>query len=334
MKTNYLIDDFDSLNLPQSPSYELACAICDDTQFEDWLPLIESLCCANHLALTATKRMSTGENPVFELESVSGELFYLKFIAPNWLFQYHNECEALTTCITANLPVKTPTLRLHGEINGWGYLLTTALEGELLADIYNELTLEQRVSIAAQLGRFCLQMHSVPMQKDSCLYVDWPAFIEKQYHNSYARRKRQGLRADMLADFIPYIAHTPYQPPTTHQLHLLHTDLHPGNLLVTRDGGCIKLSGVFDFGDALVCSEPRFELTTIGLLIAQGEQAVFQAFLESYLYQIEDKQGFINCLMTLTLLRHTGSLNYIIEHVPNVKACTNWKEAEPYLFPI
>ncbi|MDE3272347.1 aminoglycoside phosphotransferase family protein [Pseudoalteromonas sp. G4] len=333
LKTSYLIKNFNALDLPTEPSYELACAICDFTDEKHWQPLIEQICENNDLALTVLQRASSGENPTFLLESASKQSFYIKLIAPNWLFQYHHEAEALRLCDNASLPIATPKLIAHGEINNWGYIVTEGLEGQLLSDVYNELTLEEQKSIADQLGRFCLQMHSMPMEKSSVLYKDWQAFIEAQYHNSYARRKRQGLRADFLADFIPYIAHTPYKAPETSNLYLIHSDLHPGNLLVKRtDSGAI-LSGVIDFGDAIICNEPVFEFTTVGLLIAKGRSEVFQQFLESYLYQIDDKRTFLNSLMTLTLLRHTGNLNYLIEYVPGVKQCTNWPDAEQYLFP-
>ncbi|WP_394227978.1 phosphotransferase [Pseudoalteromonas spongiae] len=334
MKTSYLIKDFDAMALPQAPSYEYACAICDFTNETHWQPLIEQICENNDLALTVVERVSSGENPTFLLHSASNQAFYIKFIAPNWLFQYHHEKEALTLCDAATLPIATPKLIAHGELNNWGYLITKGLEGQLLSDIYNELTDDEKQSIAAQLGRFCLQMHSIPMQKTSVLYKDWQEFIDEQYHNSYARRKRQGLRADFLADFIPYIAHTPYTAPDTINLYLVHSDLHPGNLLVKRSDDGISLCGVIDFGDALVCNEPLFEVTTVGLLVAKGNTKVFQQFLESYLYQVDDKRTLLNSLMTLTLLRHTGNLNYLIEYVPGVKQCKNWQDAEQYLFPI
>lgn len=334
LKTSYLIKNFNALDLPIEPSYELACAICDFTNESHWQPLIEQICENNDLALTVLQRASSGENPTFILESAGKKTFYIKFIAPNWLFQYHHEKEALILCENATLPIATPKLIAHGEINNWGYIVTKGLEGQLLSDVYDELTLEEQRSIAAQLGRFCLQMHSIPMEKSSVLYKNWQQFIEAQYHNSYARRKRQGLRADFLADFIPYISHTPYKAPETTNLYLVHSDLHPGNLLVKRTDEGIFLSGVIDFGDALICNEPLFELTTVGLLVAKGNLEIFHQFLESYLYQIDDKRAFLNTLMTLTLLRHTGNLNYLIEYVPGVKQCTNWHDAEQYLFPL
>ncbi|MFY8349277.1 aminoglycoside phosphotransferase family protein [Pseudoalteromonas sp. SSM20] len=334
LKTSYLIKNFNALDLPTEPSYELACAICDFTNESHWQPLIEQICENNDLALTVLQRASSGENPTFVLESASKQTFYIKFIAPNWLFQYHHEKEALNVCDAATLPIATPKLIAHGEINNWGYIVTEGLEGQLLSDVYNELTLEEQKSIADQLGRFCLQMHSIPMEKSSVLYKGWQKFIDEQYHNSYARRKRQGLRADFLADFIPYISHTPYKAPETTNLYLVHSDLHPGNLLVKRTDKGIFLSGVIDFGDALICNEPLFELTTVGLLIAKGKSEIFHQFLESYLYQVDDKRAFLNTLMTLTLLRHTGNLNYLIEYVPGVKQCTNWQDAEQYLFPL
>ena len=334
MRTNYLISNFDSLNLPSTPEYEVACALSELTTAKDWQPLIEQICLQQNLSLSVLERASSGENPCIALSSETGKQYFIKFIAPNWLFQYHNEKEALTLCADAALPIQTPQLVASGEINGWGYLLTEKLEGELLSSCFDTLSQAEKQSLARQLGAFCLQLHSMPMVKKSRLYTDWQEFIKAQYHNSYARRKRQGLRADYLADFIPYIAHTPYSVPESSQLHLIHSDLHSGNLLVSKKNGEVRLSGVIDFGDALICNEPVFEFTTVGLLIAKGDAAVFSEFLESYLYQIEDSEKFVNSLMSLTLLRHTGNLNYLIEHVPNVKECNNWKSAEPYLFPL
>ena len=114
----------------------------------------------------------------------------------------------------------------------------------------------------------------------------------------------------------------------------IHTDLHPGNLLIKRTQSGIKLCGIIDFGDAVVCPDPVFEFTSPGLLLALSDSNIFERYLKGYGYNLDDRQALVEQCMALSLLRHTGELNYILNTVPDAAQTHNWKQAESKLFPL
>lgn len=334
MKTNYLANSFEYKKLPQDLSYEAACDISTGSTLEHWQTVIDAILKHHQFEMQALPRVSSGECPVFPL-AVDGQVQALiKFVAPNFISQYEAEVTALKSCVGAKLPVAIPKL-LASQIHcGWGYLIISKVNGVMLNEVLAELSQQDKLNIARQLGEFCRALHQIPVTADHQLALDWPAFIKQQNHTSYAKRKRQGLRSDLLADFIPYIAFLAYPMPAPEHYVLMHTDLHPGNLLVEKNDDGYNLSGVIDFGDALVGADEAFEFTTVIMLYCLGDGQLVNAYLNGYNFDITDKVGIMKRLMALTLLRHTGDLNYLIEHVPNVAQCTSWKETEPYLFPI
>lgn len=334
MKTNYLANSFSYHELPQSLSYEAACEISTDSTLAHWQTVIEEILKHHQFDMQPLPRVTSGECPVFPL-AIDGKVHALiKFVAPNFISQFNAEVAALKTCASADLPVAIPKLLASETHCGWGYLIISKLDGVLLSDVLAQLSHAEKTAIAIQLGEFCNKLHSVKVDATHELALDWPAFIKQQNHTSYAKRKRQGLRSDLLADFIPYIAFLAYPMPKPDHHVLMHTDLHPGNLLVEQGDEGYALSGVIDFGDALIGADEAFEFTTVIMLYCLGDSALAEAFLTGYNFDISDKEGIMKRLMALTLLRHTGDLNYLIKHVPHVAECTSWKEAEPYLFPI
>ncbi len=335
LKTNFLVSDFSAVQLPESPTYEVACAICDETSFCQWETLIRRLLLAHQLDFMPIKRMETGENPVFLLRAIDGKQAYIKFIAPNWRFQFDHERAAVESCNKVDLNVSVPELICAGDYQSWGYLITSHVEGELLSELLTNISIDEQCAIAQQLGQFSRDLHQLEIEPDSVLHCDWPKFIEKQLSTSYDKRAKQKLRQDYLNDFQPYLSNLNYGANGTGKSVLLHTDLHPGNVLVKKNSsGQYILSGVIDFGDAMIGQDIHFEFTSVALLFALGNREILAAFLKGYGYVLDNERAFIDACMALTLIRHTGDLNYIINTVPKVANCNSWKEAEQHLFPL
>jgi hygromycin-B 7''-O-kinase len=322
--------------LPVNPDYDEACHICDHWRLTEWQPVLDLVIARHGLSVTDLRQNFTGSNPIFELALTDGSQLVIKVLAPNWQTQYVSEYLSLKQLEGQELGVRIPRILFSGEIDNWHYLAQERLPGTVLAELMPTLSHSQKQAIATQLGHFSRRLHGLPTDNIAALKLDWPQFISRQNQHCHDKRRRQGLRQPLLDDLLPYLAHIdPSQnTPVSDQHMLLHTDLHPWNLLVRECGGELHLAGIIDFGDALVCPEPKFEFTSVALLLALGDASLFHAYLDGYGYRGARDRTLQQSMMQLSLLRHTGDLNYLLETVPGCHEQTRWQELEQKFFPL
>jgi len=331
LKTNFLAEYENALALPQNPDYDLACDMIDHLDFDFWQPLVVHLANINNLKFNHCARVDEGANPVFIFEG--DEKYILKLVPPNWSQQALAEIAALSLFEGVELDICVPKLMLHGKYHNWDYIFMSFVEGEILSNILDETTQADKIEIAHQLGQFSKVLHKIAVPELPEITLNWPEFLEKQLKNVYEKRAKQGLLPRFLTDLNPYLESINIEYKTGKNC-FIHTDLHPGNLLVKRTEQGIKLCGIIDFGDAVVCPDPVFEFTSPGLLLALSNKEIFESYLNGYGYSLDNPQALVEQCMALSLLRHTGELNYIINTVPGVLNTKNWKQAESKLFPL
>ncbi|AQS40543.1 putative aminoglycoside phosphotransferase [Shewanella psychrophila] len=331
--------------LPRDPSYNLACDISDNWGLDDWRPTLDTICIRHGINAIHMSQNFEGTNPVFELTQASsaGDLdkanrsFIVKVLAPNFHVQYQSEYLSLKLLNHHRLGVKVPKLFYFGDVDNWLYLVIEKLDGIMLSSVLTELSVKERCDIALELGNFSKHLHRLPEQQIEGLRLDWPDFIRLQTDKCYEKRKKQGLPDPLLRELNGYLAsHTDKLAAYLNKsdAHLIHTDLHPGNLLVKKHDGRYRFTGIIDFGDALACPDPVFEFTSPALLLALGEPKIFHAYLDGYGYGGKRDTSLQQHMMMLSLLRHTGDMNYLLQHVPDCRDEKNWQALEAKFFPL
>ncbi len=327
--------------LPLNPSYDEACDICDHWQINDWQPLLDIIIDRHNITVSQVSQNFEGTNPVFELtlnsEQSEEQAYIVKVLAPNWHSQFQSEYHSLKLLNGQDLGIAVPKLLYSGEVDNWLYLVIDKLEGVMLSSVIDTLTLENKVEIAHALGQFSARLHRLDVAEIPEIKLDWPEFVRLQRKHCYEKRKKQQVPTALLECLTSYLdQHISRLEPflKSGEMHLIHTDLHPGNLLVAAHAGHYRLVGIFDFGDALVCPDPLFEFASPALLFAQGEPGIFHAFLDGYGYREERSNGLQQHMMVLSQLRHTGDLNYLLHHVPHCADEPRWQALESKFFPL
>ncbi|ABV38982.1 aminoglycoside phosphotransferase [Shewanella sediminis HAW-EB3] len=327
--------------LPLNPSYDEACDICDHWQLNDWQPLLDIIIDRHNITVSQVSQNFEGTNPVFELtlnsEQSEEQAYIVKVLAPNWHSQFQSEYHSLKLLNGQDLGIAVPKLLYSGEVDNWYYLIIEKLEGVMLSSVMATLALENKLEIAHALGQFSARLHRLDVAGIPEIKLDWPEFVRLQRKHCYAKRKKQQVPTALLERLTSYLEQHISRLDTflkSEEMHLIHTDLHPGNLLVAARGGHYRLVGIFDFGDALVCPDPLFEFASPALLFAQGEPGIFNAFLDGYGYREERNNGLQQHMMVLSQLRHTGDLNYLLHHVPHCADETRWQALESKFFPL
>jgi hygromycin-B 7''-O-kinase len=125
---------------------------------ETWLPAMRTICQRYGFDVSRLEFAPPGTHVVFRVEGL-----YLKLFAPLWPGDFAPERLVLDRLSDGrDLPVPTPHLVAEGEIEGWPYLVMTAVEGVPLCQVWDGMDAMDRERVAARCGELMAAFHAVP----------------------------------------------------------------------------------------------------------------------------------------------------------------------------
>ena len=261
------------------PAFELSAADYD-LHFNDevWLQAAEVICARHGLTYENLRRSLLGENIIFFVDS----RFVIKIYAP-FRGQYARESASLRFA-HGKFGIETPQLLHKGELEGWPYLVMTYLEGQPMREVWQSMEARERLRIVTRLSTALREFHAhaAPSSQD-VLNRDWSGFVERQARKAVERQRACGANSEWLESLPAFIADRMRLLPTSFRPVLLHGDIHPGNVLLTRRGGRWQITGLFDFGDSF-CGFHEYEFVAPGVLMVQGRREEQRAMLTAYGY--------------------------------------------------
>ncbi|MGI8873925.1 MAG: phosphotransferase family protein [Egibacteraceae bacterium] len=153
--------------------------------------------------------------------------------------------------------------RLYDDVDApWPYLITTRMSG--LASWRAGLSAEQRLSIAAELGRQVRRVHAL-RPSGVATDADWPAM------DVTAAAERSSLPPHLIAQIDDYLARLgPFDRV------FVHGDLVANHVFVENG----RLTGIIDWGDAMV-TDRHYELIQLYRDMFDCDKALFRVFLEA-----------------------------------------------------
>jgi Putative homoserine kinase type II (protein kinase fold) len=313
------------LNLPvinDAAAYEL--------HFNDdvWQQAASAICKRHHLHDASLRRSQQGENIIFFVD----ERFIIKIFTP-FRESYAREKAALEFA-DGKLGIETPAILYAGDIEGWAYLVLTQLAGSPAREAWPEIELDERLEIVSSLGVALnrLHAHAAPLSEPA-LNRDWHGFIERQAQTCVERQRACGANPEWLKSLPDYVAARLELLPLAHNLVMLHSDVHPGNLLLAQENGRWKITGLFDFGDSF-CGFHEYDFVAPCVLMLQGKRELQRAFLLAYGYQESQLDMNLRArLMLLTVLYECSNLRkYALRLMPEAVDFT-LDELEAAIYP-
>lgn len=315
--------------LVKDPSRELAIDIIDSEDELRFAPVAEYICAQHGIELTSYRKINGWANVILEIN----HQYIIKVSAPNWAILQRREIEALALLSDHHLPTPVPKLLHQGEYNGWVYFVSDKLSGTNLHDVWPTLGFDDKQRIMHQVGCFAKALNALDVEPKGLLHVDWQAFLQSHSADAYERRKKQNLSGPLLDDINPYLNEVNYQPKEDKPM-LIHCDLHAGNLLGEQIDGQWHLSGVIDFGDAVISTDKHYEMTSTTILMGLGDSALNRAFFDGYGLTIDDVERLQQILMVLSIIRHSGELQYVLNQVKGCADMPNWHAVAERFFAL
>ena len=261
-----------------------------------WLPVMEAICTRHELDASKLQREPPGTHIVFRAGSR-----ILKLFCTLWGDDFDSERAVLQHLHG----LQTPQLVADGEIEGWPYLIITAIPGRPVGEVWDRLDMTEKRSILEHLGAFMQALHEhAPIPE---LEMDWSQFLTERVEQWEEHHQAEGVWRDWIRGRVSGF-HEPTFGPV-----LLNADITDEHVLVINHGGRWQFSGVIDFGDAMM-GHPHYEFVAPLVCLTIGEPPLARTLVESY--GMELTPALAERLTTYCLLHKYGRLSDILQRCP------------------
>lgn len=265
---------------------------------ELWESVAHEIISLHQLSEFKLERCEEGKNIVFYYGN-----FIIKLFPPFHEAQWENERLVLKH-LFGKLSVPTPELKYAGEIQGWPYLVMTRLSGILLEQIWTTLPHHNKLILIEELGKLIHEVHSLPID-DLAIDFSWQDFLEQQIKNCIPQHQNMQLTNKLLPEMPSYIESIKSKLFSDKQV-LLTGEYTPMNLLVEEKEGIWHMSGLFDFGDAML-GLPQYDLLGPGAFLVQGDKELLLTFFLAYGYSPNKLIPALSHQLTALMLLHQYS---------------------------
>jgi hygromycin-B 7''-O-kinase len=274
---------------------------------EVWRPALQVIAERHGLASAALRRSAVGSHLVYLAEAEVVKLF-----APLWPDDFAAERRMLEH-VAGHLPIATPRIIAEGDLEGWPYLVMTRLEGEQLDTLWPTLPPADQRRLLAQTGELAAALHALPLLDIGIdPAIAWRDFLATRKQKLAEKHAADGLSANWIAAIERTVADL---PALDGELACLHTDMHAGNMLVRSVGDRLELSGLFDFGDAMLGAREH-ELIAPAAFMAPGVPGGLRALLHGYGVAQPDHELAVRLTGHLLLQRYCALPNLLTRLAP------------------
>jgi hygromycin-B 7''-O-kinase len=176
-----------------------------------------------------------------------------------------------------------------------------------LDEIWPGLADKAQLELASGLGRLMASLHSSPTAGLEALRADWAGFLQSQKENFLSQQQAAGTPSYWLAESVAFLRDLPPLIEPGFQPVLLHADLNPEHIFCERGPGGWQITGVIDFGDAML-GHPFYEFVAPGFMLGFSVQ-LRRAMLLAYGIQPDELICELSRrLMAYTLLHRFANL--------------------------
>ena len=312
--------------LPSDPPISPTNRVMSDTPDSYWDSVLSMLHTRIGIPSEHSRRLPMGKSPVFRV-GVDG---ILKLIPPYWAEDAAREVAALQI-VPPGGPVETPGVLVVDMVDGWTVLLMRCLPGHILREVWPTLDHEERANLALQLGRIAAWLHQLHIPESSPLVYDWATHLASAQQSIVAEFAQADTPAALRASWPAFVQAVGPMPSAGDPLVLLHGDLSAANLLVERDEGRWRITGLLDFGDASL-GQGIHDWLSPGVHDFRGDRALLEAFCAGYgLPSSNRTSAFQAQLLARTVLYY--GWRFLERRFP-IQQATTWDDVARTVWPL
>ena len=243
---------------------------------EVWEGAVRVICQRHGLNFDRFENRNTGTHVVYVDQGAA----VIKLYCPLYADDYRVERLVLEH-IPGRLPITTPELVFEGEIEGWRYVGLSFVDGQPLADVWSNLDRPAKLKVSGSIGELIAEWHALPISGLEDLDVNWPVFMAAQIRGAARRQRESGWIEKWTAQIPNYLGDFDGSISDQDTPVLLNADFTSDHFLLTQIGGEWNLTGLIDFGDAML-GHPEYDFVAPGTDIMPGDGDSQRAMLQGY----------------------------------------------------
>ncbi|PKL74854.1 MAG: hypothetical protein CVV27_18375 [Candidatus Melainabacteria bacterium HGW-Melainabacteria-1] len=254
-------------------------------QTEPWLPAMQEICRRHHLDPADLQRIPEGSAIVFAV----GDMV-IKLLPPFWRAELDQDLAGLQL-VNNRLPVSTPELIATDSLLDWAYLITRRLPGQAAKGLWPKMSSADQGRICYQLGEVMAALHQIqpPYLIQGSPKTEWAEFVQAQQTGFVARQLSHGLAPESVEAFALALEQSAPAISLNSEGRLLHCDLTDEHLLLEEINGQWRLTGLLDFGDAMIGAR-AYEFAAPCALLTRHQPALRQTLIAGYGQSISEAQ--------------------------------------------
>ncbi len=276
-------------------------------QSEIWRKVAKEICNRHQITFIQLERLSSSDHVVFAVD----DSLILKIYRP--FRNCYNREKSAIELIGNKVDIEIPEIVRTGEIYDLNYLVMTRLSGDhMTREDWLSFSEQEQISFAGKLASSLKQIHA--LDSSSC-DSDWAEFVEDRAETFIERQISHGVNSKIVDALPRFMEENLKLLPTEYPTVFMHSDVHFGNLLVSKSNDEWEISGLFDFADSR-CGFHEYDFLAVGVLIMQGQAKIQREFFKAYGYaENELDESFRKRLMMLTMLYETADLRRYAERL-------------------
>lgn len=286
-----------------------------------WDQVVQDLLEKESIQYNTLNRFPMGGNIVYSID----DQLVLKLFSPYDSQEFSIETSILEKTDWSQVKIEVPKIIQKGTFEGWNFFIMTRVPGELLIDVWDLLSKDERIGIAVDLGKLIRQMHALDIDVYKEVNQQFDQWISKQKNQVEEHHNGTGLASHLIREVKDYVAS--FEP--SKEKVLLTGEYTPFNLIVNRVQDRWMLTGLIDFADCFI-GEPHYDLLGPILFNFYKETELTSAFLNSYGLEVTDQVQVR--LMQLLLLHQYSNLPNYMEGVIDMKDVKSLKSLSELFF--
>jgi hygromycin-B 7''-O-kinase len=299
-----------------------------------WLQVMHIICQRHGLAHEDLKRFGDGTDPADGscVAFAVGEHHVIKLFPPYQKRLYEAEL-VVAEHVFGKLSIATPEIFAHGTVDEWPYLVMSRLQGNYLSDIWDNLDRVNQAHLVIELAEVLAQLHALPTNNLPHLDADWMKFVEGRVNGCIQQHREQGVPENWLQQMPDFLAHASPLYPLDFASVIISGDIHQYHLLASLEHSQWRLTGLFDFDDALLgfC---EYDLAGAGLFMMAGRSTLLRPFLLTYGYAVSDLNAHLSHrLLAYTLLHLYRPFNWVREEFVK-HSCSTLEELAEAIYTV
>jgi hygromycin-B 7''-O-kinase len=292
------------------------------TSVDFWQPAVEEICRRHNLAPDGPVRIGVpGTCPTF----IVGERWVVKFFGRLFEGGESFAIEKAAGALAAQDPaIPIATVLAHGFLREedwpWPYLVYAFIPGASLGELAEQITAEDWLNIARELGETTRRLHALPLS-GSPVFPDsqqpYLQFLQAQRAAVVEHHRQWGSLPPHLIEQIEYFI-PPLETLITpgHPAHLIHADLTRDHLLGNISTGHWQTLGLIDFGDAMT-GDLLYELAALHMDLFRGDRRLLSVFLDAYGIDSQTRASLPRKALATSLLHQFDLFSLLPEVLPD-----------------